>query len=108
MEVRLGFKRFFVFVGGAITVSELFSLSSDGGAVTMDILVAFPFVAIGDAGGMKLVILRNGNLSFDGPSGGFLSALVFSVACLRDGLVEAATAKALDSCFNRVFRSSAN
>ena len=104
MEVRLGFKTFFVFVG-AITVLELFSLSFDA---AMDILIVFLLVGIGDAGGMKLVILRNGNLSFDGPSGGFFSMLVFSAACLRDGLVEAAAAKALVSCFNLVFRSSAN
>ena len=104
MEVRLGFKTFFVFVG-AITVLELFSLSFDA---AMDILIVFLLVGIGDAGGMKLVILRNGNLSFDGPSGGFFSILVFSDACLRDDLVEAAVAKALVSCFNLVFRSSAN
>ena len=104
MEVRLGFQRVFVFVG-AIIVFWLFSLSSDA---AMDILAAFLLVGIGDAGGMKLVILRNGNLSFDGPSGGFFSILVFSDACLRDDLVEAAVAKALVSCFNLVFRSSTN
>ena len=104
MEVRLGFQRVFVFVG-AIIVFWLFSLSSDA---AMDILAVFLLVGIGDAGGMKLVILRNGNLSFDGQSGGFFSILVFSAACLRDGLVEAAVAKALVSCFNLVFRSSAN
>lgn len=107
MEVRLGFKRFFVFVGAAMTVLELFSLSSD---VAMDFLLVFLLVGIGDGGGgIKLVILLNGNLIFDGASGGFFSILVFSVACLTDGLVEAAVAaKALDSCFNLVFRSSAN
>lgn len=98
MELRLG----------AIMVLRLFSLAS--GTDAMVILVVFLLVGIGDAGGMKLVIFRNGCLSFVGTSGGFFSILVFSVSCLRNDLVEAAAAaeKALVSCFNLVFRSSAN
>lgn len=80
-------------------------MSSDA---AMAILAVFLLVGIGDAGGMKLVSLRNGSLSFDGPNGGFFSILVLSAACVRDGLLEAGAAKALVSCFNLVFRSSAN
>ena len=97
MEVlRLAFKRFFVFVA-AITVFGLFSLSYNA---AKDVLLVFLLVGIGDAEGMKLVILRSGNLIFEGPNGGFCSP------CLRDasGLVEAAAKALVSCCFSLVFR----
>lgn len=56
---------------------EVFSLSSSTTGRN-DLLVLFAGGA-GDATGIKLVILRSGNLIFVGAKGGFLSAVIFCV-----------------------------
>lgn len=66
---------------------------------------------IGDGGGKKLEILLKGILGFEGPKGGFFSAMVFSGCFNKDdeaGGFGQAAAMALVSCFNLVFLSSAN
>lgn len=78
MDIRLGFIRPLVFVPD-IVVLELFSLSCIEDTAEL-VMVVFCFCR-GDGGGMKLVILRNGILNFEGPRGGFLSVLLFSTTC---------------------------
>ena len=78
--VRLGCKRDFVLVAAADGLS-MFSLSS---------VEAGLWGGIGDGGGKKLEISFRGIFSFEGPKGGFFSAMVFR------------------GCFNLVFLSTAN
>ena len=44
---------------------------------TMEVVFIFFFEGNGDGCGTKLVILRNGSLNLEGPSGGFFSVTAF-------------------------------
>lgn len=72
----------------------------------------FLFELRGDGLGMKFVILLSGSLNLDGgANGGFLSVealFVWFEFDIDDELVEESEAKALFSCFNLVFLSSAS
>lgn len=106
MEPRLAFNVVFPLFAVPDAL-EVFSLSSSTTGRN-DFLVLFG--GAGDATGIKLVILRSGNLIFVGAKGGFLSTVIFCV-WFRDDKEEdwvEIEAKALFSCFNLVFLSSAN
>lgn len=105
VDIRLGIISILAFVGAAIVVLWLFSLQSVAAIVVL--MVFFFWGGRGEGGGMKLLILRNGILIFEGANGGFFSVLVFTVVCLRVVWDDVA-AKALVSCFILAFLSSAN
>ena len=109
MEDRLGCKKDFVLVAAAVDLS-MFSLSITEAGWMEEKLLMVLWGGIGDGGGKKLEILLKGILGFEGPKGGFFSAMVIS-CCLKDDEVGGfgqAAAMALVSCFNLVFLSSAN
>lgn len=100
----------FVLVVPAIDVLDVFFLLFPAGSGIREFLVLYAGGGTGDGGGMRLVIPRSGNRSFDGASGGFFST-VFLCDWLKDEMPEDwvdKLAKALLSCFRRVFLSSTN
>lgn len=82
MELRLGFIMSLVFCS-VIVGLETFSLSFTTGREAMEAALGFRG-RIGETWGMKFEILLSGNLTFEGPSGGFFTVVVFCVACFRD------------------------
>lgn len=105
--------------GGLMAMDTLLlGLAKPSMFVVIELLLAefsLPFIwcvylfdVIGDWGGKLLVILLRGILSFEGFSGGFLSAMVFWAAvCLNVGGWAETAARDLLSCFSLVFLSSA-
>lgn len=57
-------------------VLDVFSLLFAAGSGIKEFLVLYARGGTGDGGGMRLVIPRSGNRSFDGASGGFFSFVV--------------------------------